>query len=59
MSRIIHSIITAAVALQGTVIFVPNPAPGVDYGPIVVIQVPIPPTPAAPKPAPKTVREKK
>ncbi len=61
MSRIVRTIVTAAIALQGTVIFMPNPGPGVDFGPIVVIQVPAPPTPhAAKKPEPpKTVKEKK
>lgn len=35
--------ILTAFALQGTIVFVPNPQPGVDFGPIVVVTVPIPP----------------
>jgi hypothetical protein len=33
-----------ALALQATVVFVPNPDKGVDFGPVVVIQVPTQPT---------------
>jgi hypothetical protein len=44
-----------ALALQATVVFIPNPDKGVDFGPVVVIQVPTQPTVpplkiAAPKP---------
>jgi hypothetical protein len=36
--------IALAFALQATIVFVPNPADNVDLGPVVVIQVPAPPT---------------
>ncbi len=48
-----HKLI-ATLALTGTVVFVPNPGPGVAYGPVLIVEVP----PSAPVPMPAKAPKK-